>query len=84
MVAYTSHRFATFRQDLLALVRRHMVDNTPEEMLAVAAFAVGQLMAHQDPRRCSTEELKSLVAENIVAGNRVQVGAIIASAGGRQ
>lgn len=59
-----------FRQELLALCQKHNADNGADTLLAIAAYAVGQLIAMQDQRRFTSATLMKLVSENIEAGNQ--------------
>lgn len=73
-----------FRQELIQLCRRHMVEDTAEALLAIAAQAVGQMIAMQDARRYDSAMVMALVSENMMSGNKHAVEAAIAEAGGRQ
>jgi hypothetical protein len=74
----------TFRQELIQLCHRHMAEDTAEALLAVAAQAVGQMIAIQDARRYDSAMIMALVTENMMAGNKHAIEATIAEAGGRQ
>jgi hypothetical protein len=57
-----------FRDDLVAVLKKH--DGLkPDEMLAVASYFVGQLIALQDQRRMTADMAMAVVSSNIEAGN---------------
>lgn len=58
-----------FYQDLIDLLRRHAGHLPAEEMLAVAANAVGKIIAMQDQRTMTRERALQIVGKNIEAGN---------------
>lgn len=58
-----------FRDDMVAALRKHQ-HLRPDEMLAVAAYFVGQLVAMQDQRKLTPSMAMQLVASNIEAGNQ--------------
>lgn len=72
-----------FRFDLLVLLDKYTGKATSLEMLAATANIVGQMVAHQDHRLYSSDEVMQLVRENLVAGNVQAVEAIIKAQGGR-
>lgn len=57
-----------FRDDMVAMMRKHQ-HMAPDEMLAVAAYFVGQLLALQDQRRMTPEMGLQVISSNIEAGN---------------
>lgn len=57
-----------FRDDMIALMRKHQ-ELPPDEMLAVAAYFVGQLLALQDQRRMTPAMGLQVISSNIEAGN---------------
>ena len=63
-----SKAHAQFRDDMVALMRKHQ-DLPPDEMLAVAAYFVGQLLAFQDQRSMTPAMGLQLISSNIGAGN---------------
>ena len=69
-----------FRNDMVAALRKHQ-HLPPDEMLAVAAYFVGQLLALQDQRKLTASMAMEIVAQNIEAGNQNAI-AEVASAGG--
>lgn len=72
-----------FRQEFLALLGRHRGTVSADELLATAAYSVGQLVAYQDAQRFTPQQIQQLVWENIAEGNREAVEFFIASSGGR-
>lgn len=58
-----------FRDDLISVLRKHE-QLRPDEMLAVASYFVGQLVAMQDQRKVTPRMAMDVVASNIEAGNQ--------------
>lgn len=58
-----------FRDDVLALLDKHAGALDASEMMALAAYTVGQIMAMQDARKWSPGRAMALVAKNIELGN---------------
>lgn len=58
-----------FRDDLLAALNKHAGALDASEMMALAAYTVGQIMAMQDARKWSPAAAMDLVAKNIELGN---------------
>lgn len=63
-----SKEHTAFRDDMVAMMRKHQ-HMPPDEMLAVAAYFVGQLLALQDQRRMTPEMGLQVISSNIEAGN---------------
>lgn len=59
---------AAFREDLVAVLRKHE-HLSAVEMLAVASIFVGQLIALQDQRTMTPAKAMRIVAANIEIGN---------------
>ena len=57
------------RDDIMALIKRHLVPDTAERVLAIAAQVVGQCIALQDQRTMTREMVWKIVGDNIEAGN---------------
>jgi hypothetical protein len=70
------------RNDLIAVIRAKYADMPADEILAVAAVLVGQLMALQDQRRFTAARVVALVEENIMAGNRLAVADLMNNTAG--
>jgi hypothetical protein len=70
-----------FRKDVLALVDRHGGHLSAQEMLAVAAYLAGQLVAHQDQRSMTHAMAFEIVFANIVRGNSDAVSSLHAPRG---
>ena len=60
---------AAFRDDFLKLMDRHAGALDASEMMALAAYTVGQLMAMQDARKWTPALAMEVVAKNIEIGN---------------
>lgn len=58
-----------FRNALVNVYREHGKGLDAQEMLALAAQLVGQLLAIQDQRRVSVEMCMEMISANIEAGN---------------
>lgn len=58
-----------FRDDALALLRKHAGALDGKEMLAMAAHLVGQVIAFQDQRAITPALAMQIVAKNIERGN---------------
>ena len=69
-----------FRADMAAAMRKHQ-HMRPDEMLAIASYFVGQLIALQDQRKITPAMAMEIVGANIEAGNQ-QAMAEALSAGG--
>lgn len=57
-------------QEIVELIGRHAEKMTPEELLAVAANAVGKLLALQDQRTMTRERGLEIIIRNIEHGNQ--------------
>ncbi len=58
------------RDDIMALIQRHLTPDTSDRVLAIAAQVVGQCIAMQDQRTMTHQMVWKIVGENIEAGNR--------------
>lgn len=58
------------RDDILALVRRHLIPNTPERILAVSSQVVGQVLALQNPMTLGKDAAIAVIMANIEKGNQ--------------
>lgn len=58
------------RDDILALVRRHLIPNTPERILAVSSQVVGQVLALQNPMTLGKDAAIVVIMANIEKGNQ--------------
>lgn len=70
------------RNDLIAVIQAKYADMPADEILAVVAVLVGQLMALQDQRRFTAAQVVALVEENIMAGNRLAVADLMNNTAG--
>lgn len=71
-----------FRDEMVATLRKHS-HLRPDEMLAVAAYFVGQLLALQDQRKMTPSMGLELVGANIEAGNAQAIKEAVGSPIGR-
>lgn len=62
-------RHRAFRADALAVLKKHAGHLTAQEMLALAAHLVGQIIAMQDQRIMSSDMAMQIVIDNIEQGN---------------
>ena len=58
-----------FRNDMLAVLNKHGGALDASEMVALAAYTIGQMIAMQDAQRWSTDAMLQIVIKNIEAGN---------------
>ncbi len=58
-----------FRDDLLAVLNKHAGALDASDMLALAAYTTGQIMAMQDARKWTPALALEIVGKNIEAGN---------------
>lgn len=58
------------RKDILDLVRRHLIPNTPERILAVSSQVVGQVLALQNPVTLGKDDAIAVIMANIEKGNQ--------------
>ena len=58
-----------FRTDLLDLLRKHAGDLSADAVLALSAYAVGQIIAAQDKEKMTPDQAMDLVSKNIQMGN---------------
>lgn len=58
-----------FRDDLLALLNKYAGALDALEMMALAAYTTGQIMAMQDARKWTPALAMEVVAKNLEAGN---------------
>ena len=64
-----SKQHEAFRDDMVAALRKHQ-HLPPDEMLAIASYFVGQLLAMQDQRKMTAAMGLQIVSINIEAGNQ--------------
>lgn len=79
-VADPTPRHQEFRNDLIAVIRKYQ-DLRPDEMLAIASYFVGQLVALQDQRKLTPAMAMEIVGANIEHGNQHAISEV-ESAGG--
>lgn len=71
-----------FHRDFATLMKKHLAKEPPEVLLAIAAHAVGQLIALQDKRTMTGEKAMQIVLENIHAGNQHMISSALLNPGG--
>ncbi len=76
-----SPRHMAMRDDLIAVIRKHDDAMSAADILAVAAYTVGQIIALQDQRTMTPAMALEIVGANIEAGNQ-HAQAEVKSAGG--
>jgi hypothetical protein len=76
-----THKHEALRSKILAVIDKYADHLSSEEILAVAAFTVGQIIALQDQRELTPAQAMEIVTRNIEAGNE-SVLREIKSAGG--
>jgi hypothetical protein len=76
-----SPQHAAMRDELIAVIRKYGAHLRADEILALAAYTVGQIIALQDQRTMSPAMAMEIVAANIEAGNQHAMSEV-ASAGG--
>jgi hypothetical protein len=72
---------AAFRAAMLATMRQHAADMPAEEILALTAHMVGQILAMQDQRKMTPAMGMKLIADNIEQGNREVIDGLSKSEG---
>ena len=65
-----SAELTAFRNDMLDLLARQPGSVPSDQLLAVAAYTVGQIAALQDQTKTSPAKAMLIVQKNIEAGNR--------------
>jgi hypothetical protein len=58
------------RDELIAVIRKYGKDLKAEEILALAAYTVGQIIALQDQRTTTVAAAMEIISTNIEAGNQ--------------
>lgn len=76
-----SPKHMAMRDDLIAVIRKHGDAMSAADILAVAAYTVGQIIALQDQRTMTPAMAMEVVASNIEAGNQ-HAQSEVKSAGG--
>ncbi len=70
-----------FRDELIAVLRKHGDKISAMEMLALASHLVGQIIAMQDQRTVTPDMAMKIVSQNIEQGNREVLDGLGASSG---
>ena len=68
MIASRKHQIVY--QEIADLLKRHAVDTTALEVLAIAANLVGKLIAMQDQNAVTSAQALDMVQKNIELGNQ--------------
>ena len=63
-----------FRREVVDLLKKHTEAMPREEVLAVAAQIVGQIMAMQDQTKMTTLRAQRIIERNITIGHATVVG----------
>lgn len=71
----TNQQHEAFYQDMAAALKKYP-DMPAEEMLAIASNFLGKLMALQDQRRFTQEDVMDIVIGNIEDGNAQMVSQV--------
>lgn len=58
-----------FRNDMIAVMNKHAGSLDASDMMALAAYTTGQIMAMQDARKWTPALAMEIIAKNIEAGN---------------
>lgn len=77
-----SKRHQAFHEAFAKLLDEHFSDLPALEVLAVASYAVGTLIALQDRRKITPDLVMEIVGANIEAGNRRAVEGVLNAKGG--
>jgi len=80
-VVQPQREHTAFRDDLVAVLRKHAGPLSAPEMLALVAHLVGQLVALQDQRTMSPNLAMEIVAANIEQGNQEVIAGLFDSKG---
>lgn len=78
-----SQKHLAYRDAILAAMRAHAGDLPADEILAITAHLVGQLIAMQDQRRFTPDLVMKIVSNNIEQGNREVVDGLLTKTEGR-
>ena len=65
------------RNDILDLIRKHLVPNQAERVLAIASQVVGQALALQNPVLLGKDAALALIQQNIEKGNQDYVNKML-------
>lgn len=74
-----AHR--AFRDDAIALLRKHAGELDAKDMLAMSAHLVGQILAMQDQRKMTPAMGMETIARNIEVGNAEAIAEVNSPAG---
>lgn len=77
-----SPKIVALREKLLAVIQAEAAAMRAEDILALVAHLLGQVVAMQDQRRFTSETVMQLVVENMETGNRSVVDDLLTKTGG--
>jgi methanogenic corrinoid protein MtbC1 len=69
------------RDAMINAIRNEAADMDAAEILAIAAYTVGQLIALQDQRKMTPAQAMDIVAKNIEAGNAWAMQEVLSAKG---
>jgi hypothetical protein len=81
MILRPGPKHTAFRDDVVAVLRKHAAHLSAPEMLALSAHLTGQIIALQDQRSMSPDRAMEIVAQNIEQGNKEVITGILDSKG---
>jgi hypothetical protein len=74
-----AHR--AFRDDMIALLRKHAASLPAREMLALVGHLAGQVIALQDQRTMTARQAMELLGKNVEIGNAKAVSGMLGTEG---
>jgi len=77
-----TEKHIAFRKSLEEAIRKSGQELQAEEILAITAHFVGQLVALQDQRKYTAEMVMTLVSENIEQGNKEAIEGLLNNTSG--
>ena len=69
------------RDDIMAVIKKHLSPDTGERVLAIAAQVVGQVLALQDQRTMTKNYAMAIICMNIEHGNLAVIEDLMNSKG---
>lgn len=70
-----------YRNEALALIKKHLTPDTADRFLALASQMVGQILALQDQRKMTRDMALQIVMDNIELGNSGVINSLMQSKG---
>jgi hypothetical protein len=71
-----------FREDMIATLRRHGANLPADNLLSIAAYTVGQLVALQDQQTMTPDQTMRIVLRNIEQGNADAISQLLGNPAG--